>query len=728
MARKILLADDSVTAQNMGRKILTDAGYDVITVNNGSAALKRVSEQRPDLVVLDVYMPGYSGLEVCQRLKDSQETCRIPILLTVGKLEPFKAEEARRVNADAFIIKPFEASELLSALTRLEDRMVPQAEAGRFSTTVSGIERFASDGAVKKSQSEGESDSGWKSRLRFPSKKKKEEEEPEAEPEYVSPPSFRDFRRETGKPPAASAPSPIRSAPALAQEPGLVSEIPRDITPDELDALSALAAKLDGAIPAAENIAPLADKIGPVAAATPAQSDAEVPPAPAEAKSEAKVPDAPAEVKSTTEAPAAKTEASEVAPGPPAATDSAPALAEAPAAESAAAPVVPAVPTTLAVADEPVPVDRDDEPLFASAPSATPPVTAVENCEERQAAACVPGASAAEIKTENQTKTEEPKAEATSSVGPISPEASSAANTQETAETAGPAPSDEELAEALRLLTPSHSGAEAPPVSAHGEAVAAAMQKEKEARWVAEAVALSPEEASLSLEAEMFRTFAPLTDTTAASSAAAKDDAAENAVAFSTEPAAEAPAAGGEVPAAGIGASAAAPEKIEPEPRDAPAKPTGETPPEEIVAATFADAVHHDEFEVASVEKSAEPAAHATAPAPAAASASTVEEVSSSEDKAGGQESMGKDTKDRAKSGKSNWHQIRTAPTPAAVQGDVVEAAKQAEEVPKSRAAAAAADGSAASDPDTIASIVDSVLADLRPKIVEEIAKKLAKK
>ena len=131
MARKILLADDSVTAQNMGRKILADAGYDVVTVNNGSAALKRITEIKPDLIVLDVYMPGYSGLEVCQRLKDADETAHIPVLLTVGKLEPFKAEEARRVRADAHIVKPFEASELLTAITRLEDRMVPQHIRGR---------------------------------------------------------------------------------------------------------------------------------------------------------------------------------------------------------------------------------------------------------------------------------------------------------------------------------------------------------------------------------------------------------------------------------------------------------------------------------------------------------------------------------------------------------------------------------------------------------------------
>jgi len=131
LARTVLLADDSVTAQNMGRRILTDAGYEVITVNNGSAALKKIHENQPDLIVLDVYMPGYGGLEVCQRLKESDATNRIPVLLTVGKMEPFKTDEAKRVRADGHIIKPFDASELLAALTRLEDRIVPQSEGVR---------------------------------------------------------------------------------------------------------------------------------------------------------------------------------------------------------------------------------------------------------------------------------------------------------------------------------------------------------------------------------------------------------------------------------------------------------------------------------------------------------------------------------------------------------------------------------------------------------------------
>src|SRR5207249_5857030 len=91
-------------------------------------------EHKPDLVVLDVYMPGYSGLEVCQRIKDTRETARVPVLLTVGKLEPFKPDEAKRVRADAFIVKPFEASELLSALSKLEDKIRSEARRpkGRF--------------------------------------------------------------------------------------------------------------------------------------------------------------------------------------------------------------------------------------------------------------------------------------------------------------------------------------------------------------------------------------------------------------------------------------------------------------------------------------------------------------------------------------------------------------------------------------------------------------------
>ena len=241
MARKILLADDSVTAQNMGRKILADAGYEVITVNNGSAALKKISEHRPDLIVLDVYMPGYSGLEVCQRLKEVAETARIPVLLTVGKLEPFKTDEAKRVRADGFIVKPFEASELLSALSKLEDKIVPRAEAskpGRLARANAAIEEGRDKTAA-------EDDSGWKNRISFPSKKKETSAETNPDDPAVYNPVNKDLRtvidhhRPSEKPKDKSEDRVDLGA--LAPE-----GLPKDVTPEEIAALAAAAAQVQG--------------------------------------------------------------------------------------------------------------------------------------------------------------------------------------------------------------------------------------------------------------------------------------------------------------------------------------------------------------------------------------------------------------------------------------------------------------------------------------------------
>lgn len=119
MALKILFADDSMTAQNMGKKILSDAGYEVVAVSNGAAALKKINEIKPQLVVLDVYMPGYTGLEVCEKMRSAHETSNTPVLLTVGKMEAYKAEDGARVKADGVIVKPFEATDLLAAIEKL---------------------------------------------------------------------------------------------------------------------------------------------------------------------------------------------------------------------------------------------------------------------------------------------------------------------------------------------------------------------------------------------------------------------------------------------------------------------------------------------------------------------------------------------------------------------------------------------------------------------------------
>jgi two-component system chemotaxis response regulator CheY len=302
LARKILLADDSVTAQNMGRKILADAGYEVIAVNNGSAALKKIAELKPDIIILDVYMPGYSGLEVCQRIKEAQETSRIPVLLSVGKLEPFKPEEAKRVRAEGYIVKPFEASELLSALSKLEDKIVPRAEPskpGRFARANAAIEESRYDKSVA-----AEEDSGWKNRIGFPSKKKKVEEEP-GDDSTIYNAVNKDLRTVMDRPPVTQA-NESRGEESRFDLGALAPEgLPKDVTPEEIAALAAAAAQVKGKLaePVVENLPDLPPEVLLAAKA------AEVPVA--DVKAEAKAEAAPVaevpkeEVPKESEAPAA---------------------------------------------------------------------------------------------------------------------------------------------------------------------------------------------------------------------------------------------------------------------------------------------------------------------------------------------------------------------------------------------------------------------------------------
>jgi two-component system chemotaxis response regulator CheY len=236
LARKILLADDSVTAQNMGRKILADAGYEVIAVNNGSAALKKIAELKPDLVILDVYMPGYSGLEVCQRLKESQDTARIPVLLTVGKLEPFKPEEAQRVRAEGYIVKPFEASELLSALSKLEDKVVPRAEPskpGRFARAMAA----ADESSAQKEPSSTET--GWKNRIAFPHKKTEAEEASAEESQFVT---GNGAKKSAGNNEKRHESSPLEARVDVAAFAPI--GVPKDVTAAEVAAITAAAARM----------------------------------------------------------------------------------------------------------------------------------------------------------------------------------------------------------------------------------------------------------------------------------------------------------------------------------------------------------------------------------------------------------------------------------------------------------------------------------------------------
>ncbi len=120
---KILVADDNSNIQKMVGLALKDQGIDVVAVGNGEAAVRKISDVRPDLVLADVFMPVRNGYEVCKYVKDDSALAHIPVILLVGAFDPLDEQEAQRVGADGVLKKPFVPPDPLismvkSALTR----------------------------------------------------------------------------------------------------------------------------------------------------------------------------------------------------------------------------------------------------------------------------------------------------------------------------------------------------------------------------------------------------------------------------------------------------------------------------------------------------------------------------------------------------------------------------------------------------------------------------------
>ena len=115
--RKLLLADDSVTIQKVIELTFADEGVSVVTFGNGQDAIDKLEEEAPDVVLADVFMPGKSGYEVCEYVKQNEKLKHIPVMLLVGSFEPFDEAEARRVGADDILTKPFQS------IRRLIDRV-----------------------------------------------------------------------------------------------------------------------------------------------------------------------------------------------------------------------------------------------------------------------------------------------------------------------------------------------------------------------------------------------------------------------------------------------------------------------------------------------------------------------------------------------------------------------------------------------------------------------------
>jgi CheY-like chemotaxis protein len=129
MRRTILLADDSPTIQRLVKQTFADADFEIVSVSNGDAAIRKFEEIRPDVVLADIYMPGKNGFEVCAYVKAHSTRSGAPVILLVGAFDVFDEEAARAAGAAADITKPFEPGALVDLVMSVLPK--PNAEPNR---------------------------------------------------------------------------------------------------------------------------------------------------------------------------------------------------------------------------------------------------------------------------------------------------------------------------------------------------------------------------------------------------------------------------------------------------------------------------------------------------------------------------------------------------------------------------------------------------------------------
>src|SRR5690606_20847797 len=111
---KVLVAEDNPEMRQLARDILRTIGVEVITAYDGPSALNTAQTQQPDLVVLDIDMPGMNGFDVCAELKSNSETAQIPVLMLTAQSDVEHRVHGLEVGADDYLSKPYSPRELIA--------------------------------------------------------------------------------------------------------------------------------------------------------------------------------------------------------------------------------------------------------------------------------------------------------------------------------------------------------------------------------------------------------------------------------------------------------------------------------------------------------------------------------------------------------------------------------------------------------------------------------------
>jgi DNA-binding response OmpR family regulator len=126
MAKRVLVVDDELAISALLEHALVKAGYSVSTASGGRECLEAVAETPPDLVILDVVMPGMDGFEVLRTLRQAAGTKLLPVILLTGRGEHEDKLEGWMGGADRYLTKPCQASAVVAAVKTMLDSPPPR--------------------------------------------------------------------------------------------------------------------------------------------------------------------------------------------------------------------------------------------------------------------------------------------------------------------------------------------------------------------------------------------------------------------------------------------------------------------------------------------------------------------------------------------------------------------------------------------------------------------------
>lgn len=118
-AKKIIIADDNENIREALTYLLEDEGYELWLAKDGAETLAKVREVVPDILLLDIMMPGMNGYDVCTAVKNDPVLKKVYVIMLTAKGQVTEQEHGKEVGADEYIVKPFSPMEILSKIKRV---------------------------------------------------------------------------------------------------------------------------------------------------------------------------------------------------------------------------------------------------------------------------------------------------------------------------------------------------------------------------------------------------------------------------------------------------------------------------------------------------------------------------------------------------------------------------------------------------------------------------------